>query len=330
MATTEDTVYDGTVLDDKTANKNETTIIETTENDDSTDVKKSGSVWRRAAAGAGAGILLGTAASFLTSSAVADDSTPESDIKPENPVVDVADSEINVAAGVNDDMSFSEAFAAARAEVGAGGAFEWHGNMYSTYTAEEWNNMTDAEKDSYYDHFKWSDSSDPAKEEGKPADGNTGEQQQESNGSNGNETGNNAEHQNTEENQGGQHTVENEDIEIVDVEPSKTSGQVEVVDVQPTEPEIELLGVAYDENIGGNIGAVTVDDQEVFFVDVDNDMKFDIMASDVDHDGNLSENEVVDISDQNLMVSDLDAGGSMFAANDDAGFNDYVNDSIDV
>lgn len=38
---------------------------------------------------------------------------------------------------VNDDMSFGEAFAAARAAYGSGAVFEWHGNTYNTYTREE-------------------------------------------------------------------------------------------------------------------------------------------------------------------------------------------------
>lgn len=38
---------------------------------------------------------------------------------------------------VNDDMSFEEAFAAAREEVGAGGIFVWHGEAYNTFYAEE-------------------------------------------------------------------------------------------------------------------------------------------------------------------------------------------------
>lgn len=38
-----------------------------------------------------------------------------------------------------EDMSFGEAFAAAREDLGPGETFEWHGNSYSTYTAEEWN-----------------------------------------------------------------------------------------------------------------------------------------------------------------------------------------------
>jgi hypothetical protein len=40
-------------------------------------------------------------------------------------------------------MSFSEAFAAARHEVGAGGVFEWHGNVYGTYYANEWQGFSD-------------------------------------------------------------------------------------------------------------------------------------------------------------------------------------------
>ncbi len=57
--------------------------------------------------------------------------------------------EVSFANDVNDDMSFNEAFAAARAEVGAGGAFEWRGNIYGTYYADEWNNMSDDEKDAF-------------------------------------------------------------------------------------------------------------------------------------------------------------------------------------
>ncbi len=51
---------------------------------------------------------------------------------------------IQVAHSVNDSMSFSEAFAAARNEVGPGGAFVWHGNVYGTYRADdpEWQGMS--------------------------------------------------------------------------------------------------------------------------------------------------------------------------------------------
>lgn len=50
--------------------------------------------------------------------------------------------EIKVAYGVNDDMTFSEAFATARQEVGSGGVFEWNGGTYGTYYADEWDAMS--------------------------------------------------------------------------------------------------------------------------------------------------------------------------------------------
>lgn len=60
---------------------------------------------------------------------------------------------VDYAEGVNDDMTFAEAFATARAEVGPGGAFEWHGNVYGTYTAQEWESMSDEEHQAYASQF---------------------------------------------------------------------------------------------------------------------------------------------------------------------------------
>ena len=50
---------------------------------------------------------------------------------------------------VSEDLNFSEAFAQAREDVGAGGVFYWHGGIYSTFYEEEWNNMTAEEKQEY-------------------------------------------------------------------------------------------------------------------------------------------------------------------------------------
>lgn len=51
---------------------------------------------------------------------------------------------------VTDDMSFNEAFAAARADVGAGGVFEWNGNLYGTYYKEEWDNLSPEQTEEYW------------------------------------------------------------------------------------------------------------------------------------------------------------------------------------
>ena len=40
-----------------------------------------------------------------------------------------------------DEMSFADAFQSAREELGPGGTFEWNGNLYSTYTSEEWDEV---------------------------------------------------------------------------------------------------------------------------------------------------------------------------------------------
>ena len=56
---------------------------------------------------------------------------------------------VPVAHNIDETMSFSEAFAAARAEVGAGGVFTWHGNVYSTYYENEWNNMSATERNEF-------------------------------------------------------------------------------------------------------------------------------------------------------------------------------------
>lgn len=57
--------------------------------------------------------------------------------------------DMELATGVNDSMSFSQAFAAARQEVGPGGLFVWHGNTYGTYYANEWNAMTPEDREQY-------------------------------------------------------------------------------------------------------------------------------------------------------------------------------------
>lgn len=59
--------------------------------------------------------------------------------------------QVETATGVNDEMSFGEAFSAARAEVGSGGVFEWNGKLYNTFTAEEWEAMSSEEKSDFQD-----------------------------------------------------------------------------------------------------------------------------------------------------------------------------------
>lgn len=52
-------------------------------------------------------------------------------------------------ADVSDELTFEDAFNLARAEVGPGGVFVWHGGIYSTYNEAEWNAMSEAQHTEY-------------------------------------------------------------------------------------------------------------------------------------------------------------------------------------
>lgn len=49
---------------------------------------------------------------------------------------------IAIASRIEEQMPFKEAYAAAREETGPGGIFSWHGQVYNTYTVEEWQGLS--------------------------------------------------------------------------------------------------------------------------------------------------------------------------------------------
>ncbi len=65
------------------------------------------------------------------------------------------DSLVSLASVNTSGMSFGEAFAAARAEVGPNGVFEWNGGYYGTYYENEWADMSDEFKREFNNH-NWS------------------------------------------------------------------------------------------------------------------------------------------------------------------------------
>ncbi|WP_131395880.1 hypothetical protein [Gramella sp. KN1008] len=50
------------------------------------------------------------------------------------------------ATGINEEMSFKEAYESARNEVGKEGFFNWKGNSYHTLTKEEWDSLSEEER----------------------------------------------------------------------------------------------------------------------------------------------------------------------------------------
>lgn len=117
---------------------NEETIIE--KKNQPVENKKQGQPWKAVSLGGVAGILMGAGAMYAAKAHA--EETPDVEIVDEN----ATESSVSEAHGVSDSQSFSEAFEAARAEVGPGGVFYWHGGIYNTYTAAEWDAMTPEEK----------------------------------------------------------------------------------------------------------------------------------------------------------------------------------------
>lgn len=295
---------------------------------DEVQVKAVHGTWKRTAMGAGSGLLIGGVASVLMGMKQPGPD-PVGQTESDNHIEEVSnpdwvDNQIQVASTVNDDMSFGEAFAAARAEVGPGGCFEWHGNIYSTYLAEEWNSMTDEQRAEYSDHFSWNhidhSSSDVAQHSVNQDNGTS--------------------HAATTE--GPVVETNDDDIEIVsvnhednpnglaqtDINP-QTTNQAEAAVVSQTEPEIEILGVVHDNETGANIGGMIVDGQEVILIDVDDNMEFDYMAADLNGNGQVDPEELVDIQGQGLTVNDLgglsNPTGEMLASNEGP---DYSTESV--
>ncbi len=264
--------------------------------------KSSGkSVWGKVAAGAGAGIVLGAATTVLSSS-----SEPvEAQQEIQHP--EWTDGEVPVATSVNDDMSFTDAFNAAREEVGSGGVFEWHGYIYSTYTDDEWNSMSEAEREEYGSHFNWTPEESDDVTASVASD------------------------------------VDADDVEVtVDGPADEPYAQEDVADVEPAggndphlvdasdvvdvdDPEVEVLGVIHDDETGANIGGMLVGDQQVVLVDVDNDQAFDVMVADVDNNGTITDNEVIDISAHGITVDQL---GGLHDCNPDMNADDGMGGDI--
>lgn len=279
--------------------------------------KKSNINWKEVTIGGVSGILLGGAGTFAATAAPIDVTEEETEQEVQNEENVEANEETtttsstvsahgNVASGVNDNMSFNEAFAAARAEVGAGGCFVWHGNVYGTYYANEWNAMTPEQHDEFTAQTLGVDTSHSHA---------TNTYAHHSTGSNHTETTTTG------------HEGENQ------------SGEDDMT--------VEVLGVEQVQNEDGsvsNIGVAGINGQAAYFIDVDGqDGEFDLMAADLNANGNLEENEITDISDQHMQVSQFQElaqasgnGGSgsgnevqdYYASNEN--LPDYVNDADPV
>lgn len=150
-------------------NKNDETLLDNDnvhnlENENSVTPKEKESAGKHvasAAAGAAIGSAAGSAgvmaANNLATPAteVVEEKSMEEDDAPEEEIEATIDNsvytptQIPTATNVTDDMTFGEAFAAARRELGAGGVFYWRGNAFNTYHREEWAAMSAEQQTSF-------------------------------------------------------------------------------------------------------------------------------------------------------------------------------------
>ncbi len=205
-------------------------------------------------------------------------------------------------AQVDDDASFSQAFADARAQVGPGGAFEWQGKVYSTYTKEEWDNMSAEERAEYQSKIDYNDI--------------TGGQTESASAT----------------------TIRQEttiDANVTEQQEEAVAANAQMVDESATSGEVTVLGVEAVVDEQGNpmtAAVVEMDGQQALLLDVDNSGTMDVIIADFNGDGEITQDEMADFSGANVTVDDLQAhmmadqqDQSYMACNDD--MPDYMNDA---
>lgn len=228
---------------------------------------------------------------------------------------------------INDEMTFEEAFSTARELHGPGSAFEWHGNVYATYTQEEWKEMSVQQKSDFYDslHIAY-----PYRE---TTENDLLAQQVTETVENGtNEDIVFAEISDLEENNASDSSKTEEVIsgQVVGMPAEDPYGEdIPVVSVSNSEDgdnDIQILGVTQDHSTGYNVGHLNVDGEDVFVIDVDGDMVFDALAADVNHDGDIMPDEIIDISQDSISLDSL--GGTFDLNNNSLASNEEVPDYL--
>lgn len=306
----ERTQYD-TNLDERTQidnNANERTQLDNNERTEHTENKeqrtttapsqpiKKGPKVGRILGGAAAGIALGAAATVLSSGTPVDGEEAHGGEE----VPTWSDGQVSVAHGVNDDMSFTEAFNTARTEVGPGGAFEWHGNIYHTYNKDEWDNMSAEDKAAFGQHFSWTGSTTAQNDEVEVVNVHTAGH------TNGHTTGHTTGHT------AGHATAQTETVQAQPVaqgpqgdEPNYITGNQgphpqPVASNEPhtvsEESDVQILGVSHDDETGYTFAQLSVDNHDAIMVDIDGDHEFDVLAVDFNDNGKLEDNEYANIS----------------------------------
>jgi hypothetical protein len=193
---------------------------------------------------------------------------------------------VNEAMSVSDEMTFKEAFAAARAEVGLEGAFVWHGQVYSTYRADdpEWKELSMEDRIAHSEHILSQVHATPyTPGEDEPEITEVPEIPAEDV----------AEEATPAEEAPAEEVPVEEDLELIDED---EDADVHIVGVElPGAEEGPDVQVAYGE----------MDGSDAVFADTDGDGEVDLVLIDVDGDGQPGLGEAFDVSDSGIKMDDL-------------------------
>lgn len=256
--------------------------------------QESGSAnWKTVTIGGATGVFLGAAAMYAADAFAGNASDAAA-----NGTETVEGTDIHIAV-VDQDLTFGEAFAAARAQVGAGGVFEWHGGVYGTYYATEWSQMSPAEQSQFSQQAMGLQGEATTQhttthhDHVDTAHHDTHQQ----------------EHDQQQEHGGGQHDSNlHQTVNNGHSGNSGHDGHNGMPDTPGQDTEVRFLGVEQVQAGDGstmNVGHMEIDQEHVALVDVDNNMVFDVMVSDRNQNQQIDADEVVDISDQQISVTDF-------------------------
>ena len=244
--------------------------------------------WKPVMIGGVTGILMGAGAMYGVQ-AVASSSTAEA----------LSASDAIKVAEVDDAMSFKEAFEAARSQVGAGGVFTWHGKVFNTYTAAEWQAMSNEERQLFAEQVK---------PEVSAAEVDTKQLAQETS---------------SEDVQVAEAPAVDDDVQIsanqgYDVE--HTTQQHNGAELQATtwnslaqeDNDVRVIGFKDVEISGGRSVAMQeleINGQRVAIIDVDRDGNPDLAMTDLNHNRQMDEGEVIDLHTGEAITFDNNDAG---------------------
>ena len=243
-------------------------------------MKTNNQTWKQVTISGVTGILMGAGALKAMQAIQSND---EGDV--------ASDSQLASTESAYDDMSFREAFEAARAELGAGGVFRWHGNIYNTYTADEWNAKTEEEQDAFAEEVGAEigadeiDTSDFAEE----VDAEVTADEVES-----------SDLAQTEEVKVETEEETDDDVRVAldddknDVAASAASEQT----IESDDDDVRVLGfgeVTLENGQNVTVQELDINGQRVAVIDVDQDGEADFAMTDLNQNQQMDEGEVIDL-----------------------------------